>query len=367
MNIVSRLLSSAGLLLLSGLATAHTSGSSFVSLHSVDSGSIEAELDFDLRDLHQLLQLDQDLDGALNWGEIRDAQDAIETLVLSKTRFTSASRICTVASRRPLAIAPHGAGPYGRLSLTLNCAASASLQIDYSGWFAFDPGHRALLEYVDTDGQSTQSILSQNTPFWRPQESLIDRLQRFLVEGAIHLFTGYDHLAFLTVLLLALARRARPDSATSLRTMLRGALAVIAAFTIAHSFTLALAATGHLVLPGKPVEVAIAASVMIAALLNLWRGASTHGWKLAFAFGLVHGLGFAGALAELTAERIDLLALASFNLGIETAQILIAATVVPIMWWLFRNKHRERIGIPLASILVASIAAFWVVGRITEI
>jgi hypothetical protein len=336
-------------------------------VHSSEKGSVEAELDFDLRDLHQLLQLDQDQDGALSWGEIRSARDAIESLVLTNSRFIAEKQTCAVASRKPLAIAQHGAGPYARLSLAFNCPAGGNIQIDYSGWFAFDPGHRALLEYVGPDGQHTQSIMSQNKPLWQPQESLTDRLQRFLVEGAIHLMTGYDHLAFLAILLLALARRTQPDSSNSLRSMLRGALAVITAFTIAHSFTLALAATGRLVLPSKPVEVAIAASVMIAALLNLWRGANAHGWKLAFVFGLVHGLGFSGALAELTSEHIDLLALASFNLGIETAQILIAATVVPIIWWLFRNNHRERIGIPVASILVASIAAFWVMGRITAV
>ena len=365
MSTLLRSLTLAGLLLWCELAAAHTSGSSFVSVRSYHSGYLEADLDFDLRDLHQLLQLDQDHDGALSWGEIRSTQDAIESLVLTKIRFIAKGQACTVASRKPLMIAPHGTGPYARLSLTLICATGTHFQIDYSRWFPFDPGHRALLEFVGVDGERTQTILSQSNPLWQPQESRIDRLHRFLVEGAIHLITGYDHLAFLAVLLLALARRTQPNSRNTLRSMLRGAFAVITAFTIAHSVTLALAATGRLVLPSKPVEVAIAASVLIAALLNLWRGAGEHGWKFAFVFGLVHGLGFAGALAELTAEHIDLLALASFNLGIETAQILIAATVVPIMWWFFGNQHRERIGIPVASILVASLAALWVVDRIT--
>jgi hypothetical protein len=187
---------------------------------------------------------------------------------------------------------------------------------------------------------------------------------RFLVEGMHHLVTGYDHLAFLGVLLLALARRRRSGESSSLPQMLKRAFAVITAFTIAHSLTLGLAATGHIRLPSQPVEVAIALSVMIAALLNLSRGASQHGWKLAFAFGLVHGLGFAGALAELASGRIDLFALAAFNVGIETAQIAIAAASVPLIWLLFRGLRSERVGVPLASLSVACVAAVWVGSRL---
>ena len=84
----------------------------------------------------------------------------------------------------------------------------------------------------------------------------------------------------------------------------------------------------------------------------------------AFAFGLVHGLGFAGALAELASGRIDLLALAAFNVGIEAAQVAIAAAAVPLIWWLFRSLRSERVGVPLASLSVACIAAVWVSARL---
>ncbi len=349
----------------STFAHAHTSGASFLKLHVTSENTIAAELDFDLRDLHQLLQLDTDQDSALSWGEIHSAQGAIESLVLARTQLTARHQSCSVTKREPIAIAEHGAGPYARLSLSFACNnAGSEFNIDHSGWFAFDPGHRALLEYVDREGLRTQTILSQSAPRWRAQESFVMRMQRFWVEGAIHLVTGYDHLAFLAVLLLALARRTPSQAAPSLRSMLRRALVVITAFTVAHSFTLVLAATGHLVLPSKPVEIAIAASVVIAALLNLWRSAGSHGWKLAFTFGLVHGLGFAGALAELTSEHIDLLALAAFNVGIEAAQLLIALAVVPVIWWTFRSARTERIGVPAASILVAGVAAFWVMSRV---
>ena len=355
----------AAIVLLFTLSTAfgHTSGTSFLALRAEDASTVHAEWDFDVRDLHQLLQLDGDRDGAVTWAEIVAARPAIESLVVARTRLGSAGAACTLMSTDVPAIAEHGDGPYLRFIATFSCAAGP-LALDHSGWLAFDGGHRALLEYEALGGTRSQAILSSGTSRWQASESRAAHLTRFLIEGMRHLVTGYDHLAFLGVLLLALARRRGSGESSSLPHMLRGAFVVITAFTLAHSLTLALAATGYVRLPSQPVEVAIAASVMIAALLNISRRAARHGWKLAFAFGLVHGLGFAGALAELASGRIDLLSLAAFNIGIEVAQIVIAAAAVPMIWWIFRDLRSERLGVTLASVSVACLAAVWVGSRL---
>jgi hypothetical protein len=351
------------LLFVSGGAFAHTSGSSFLALRAESASTVHAEWDFDVRDLNQSLQLDADSDGAVTWAEILAARHEIESLVLARTHLGSGGGVCTLASMDVPAIAEHGDGPYLRFIATFSCPAGA-LTLDHSGWFAFDAGHRALLEYEAVGGARTQAILAGGAMQWQATESRAAHLVRFLVEGMRHLVTGHDHLAFLGVLLLALARRRRSGESFSLLHMLKRAFAVVTAFTLAHSLTLGLAATGYVRLPSQPVEVAIALSVMIAALLNISRGAAEHGWKLAFAFGLVHGLGFAGALAELASGRIDLFALAAFNAGIETAQIAIAAAAVPMFWWLFRGLRSERVGVPLASVSVACVAAVWVGSRL---
>jgi hypothetical protein len=344
-------------------AVAHTSGSSFLALRADSESTVHAEWDFDLRDLHQSLQLDEDGDGALTWAEILAARAAIESLVLERTQLSATGGECTTSSTDVPAIAEHGDGPYLRFIATFSCPAGP-LALDHSGWLAFDSGHRALLEYRGVDGAQTQAILSGAVARWHSTESRAAHLVRFLVEGMRHLVMGYDHLAFLGVLLLALARRRPSAESLPLPQMMKRALVVITAFTLAHSLTLLLAATGYVRLPSQPVEVIIALSVMIAALLNISRRAAAHGWKLAFAFGLVHGLGFAGALAELASGGVDLLALAAFNVGIETAQIAIAAVFVPLIWWLFRGLRSERVGVPLASVSVACMAAVWVGSRL---
>jgi hypothetical protein len=108
----------------------------------------------------------------------------------------------------------------------------------------------------------------------------------------------------------------------------------VTAFTAAHSLTLGLGALGYVVVPPRLVESAIAASVLVAALNNIRplipaRGATGRVWPVAFAFGLVHGLGFAGALTDLGLPRETLLpALVGFNLGVEAGQLVIVAAVV---------------------------------------
>jgi hypothetical protein len=133
--------------------------------------------------------------------------------------------------------------------------------------------------------------------------------------GVFHIATGLDHLVFLLGLLAA---------EWSAQHSLRRLLWVITAFTLAHSLTLGLAAAGLIAMPGAWVGPAIGFTIAYVGLANLL-GGLRHGPWLAFAFGLIHGLGFAGALAQglagvPVAGGTWLLYLAAFNLGIETAQ-----------------------------------------------
>ena len=112
---------------------------------------------------------------------------------------------------------------------------------------------------------------------------------------------------------------------------------IITAFTIAHSTTLALASLGWIVPPSTWIEPAIALSVAYVGLANLLWRKNGHGIFIAFAFGLLHGFGFAGVLAEILAQDQGngrwLLSLASFNLGIEAFQVLVIVLTVPLLRW----------------------------------
>ncbi len=178
---------------------------------------------------------------------------------------------------------------------------------------------------------------------------------RFFVLGVEHILTGYDHLLFLLALLL-------PGGSI-------GRLAgIVTAFTAAHSITLALAALEVVTLPAAPVEAAIAASVVLAAISGLRAkpGApGDHRALLTFAFGLVHGFGFAGILRSsgLPADAVTLPLLA-FNLGVEAGQLGVVLVALPIIHTLSRVPIGRSV-IRGAGWLIAAAGIFWLADRLT--
>jgi hypothetical protein len=189
-----------------------------------------------------------------------------------------------------------------------------------------------------------------------------------------HIAIGWDHLMFLLGLILApFSLRASPAShgSASLQTpapsRLRRLIGIVTAFTVAHSLTLGLAASGRVALPGDWVEAVIALTIAYVGLMNLL-GRNRHSTLLAFAFGLVHGFGFAGALAasmgNLRTQGHDwLLNLAAFNLGIEAFQLVLVIVLVPVLGWIARQIGSDRVFNTL-SFMVMSAGLGWFFSRI---
>lgn len=172
--------------------------------------------------------------------------------------------------------------------------------------------------------------------------------------GVEHILLGFDHLLFLAGLLIA-CRRVRPM------------LIIVTAFTIAHSITLVVGALNWVVLPGRIVEPLIAASIVFVGIENLVRrDAAPARVALCFAFGLVHGLGFAGALRDLglgqrgTSIALPLL---GFNLGVEAGQLLVVAVLLPALLLLRRKPNLARWVLPTASVCVATAGGYWLLDR----
>jgi hypothetical protein len=215
-----------------------------------------------------------------------------------------------------------------------------------------------LLRIKLADGRSLQSVLRARDPtFTIPERDRpLDVASRFIALGAEHIATGFDHLLFVFGLLLLVVG-------------LRSLVATVTAFTVGHSITLALAVLDVARVPAGPIEVLIAASILLLAI-ELARGPTPtlmrrFPWLMALAFGLLHGLGFAGALREigLPAEAIPL-ALLSFNVGIELMQLAFVTVVVVIMRLAapaLRVLPRWASAIPVY--VIGSLAAFWTIER----
>jgi hypothetical protein len=138
----------------------------------------------------------------------------------------------------------------------------------------------------------------------------------------------------------------------------------VTAFTLAHSITLSLAALGVVSLPSRWVESAIALSVMLAALNNIWPLVYERRWVIAFCFGLIHGFGFASVLADLGLPQESLLiALVAFNVGVELGQLVIVGVFLPIAYTLRRTGIYQRVLVLYGSAVIALIALVWLIQR----
>jgi hydrogenase/urease accessory protein HupE len=176
----------------------------------------------------------------------------------------------------------------------------------------------------------------------------------FVWLGVGHILSGVDHLAFLAALLLGVSR-------------LRAVVTTVTAFTVAHSLTLSAAVLGLIDLPTAVVEPLIAASVVFVGLENLVRGQIDSRWKLTFAFGLVHGFGFAGALRELGigAPGTSIAApLGLFNAGVEIGQVTVAILLWPAIQLLKARPVLHHRLVPACSLLVAAAGCYWMVERV---
>jgi hypothetical protein len=192
----------------------------------------------------------------------------------------------------------------------------------------------------------------------------------FIRLGAWHIWIGIDHILFLIALILpsVLLRRAgRWEPVPGFRPAFLNMIAIVTAFTVAHSITLSMAAMGVVTLPARPIEAIIALSIAAAALHNIYRPFQVREWTIAFAFGLFHGFGFANVLSEIELERSYLaLSLLGFNLGVELGQLGIILIAFPLLFAL----RSTRIYMPVmryGSLVLICIALFWFVERVSGV
>jgi hypothetical protein len=192
--------------------------------------------------------------------------------------------------------------------------------------------------------------------------SRLTQLGDYVRHGVWHIWIGFDHILFLLSLLLpaVLLKRVAQDG---IKAAFIDVVKVVSAFTLAHSLTLTLASLHLVALPSRWVESAIAASVVLAAMNNLFPLFRGRRPLVAFAFGLIHGFGFAGVLADLGLPQTSLvLSLFGFNLGVELGQLAIVALFLPLAFALRRTWfYRQLLG--AGSAIIALVAMVWLVER----
>ena len=243
-------------------------------------------------------------------------------------------------------------GHVAHLDLLYRFAADVNrLTITSTLYELMAPGHQHLLT-VKLNGTLHEGVLSASSPTATFTGVATTRLQtfwKFVRLGVEHIFTGYDHLAFLLGLLVATAT-------------LRSLIGIITSFTIAHSITLALATFQIVSLPSRLTESAIALSILYVAIENLMGFRAVKRYYITFLFGLVHGFGFSNVLRDMDLPRASLaLSLFSFNLGVEIGQVTFVLLIFPLVQDLVRSGWKRLQ--PAVSAGIGVLAVYWFVQR----
>lgn len=338
-----------------------------------------------IKDLALVLSVDANGDGKVTWGEIKAATPAISALLAAEIGIAGAPALVWQFD----GLESRGDGAYVRLKASPWVPQGAALALRYSLFQTQDTTHRLLvagqldgkdllLTVSPTQTQATvlragvvaESPAAQTNSAWRS-------LSQYFGLGVHHLLEGYDHLAFLLALVLPLqlllwprntavmAKTGASESPSKKTSEWGRLLTTITAFTLGHSITLVLATLGYTSASPAWVEPVIAVSIGVSALLNLYPQRWLRTEVLAGAFGLVHGYGFAGLLAEAAAPS-GLLgwALVGFNLGVEAGQLIAVTAWVIVSQPLVGKPFYARWVLRLGSWLLVMLSAFWFVERV---
>ena len=352
---------------------AHKPSDAYLQLQ-VRGAVVEQRFDIALRDLERDLALDDDDDGRLTWQEVRSRWNDIAQFALQGATVQADGLSCRPEPAQPAQLDEHSDGRYAVVLRQWTCpAAVRQVGVSYALFAQTDPTHRGIARLQSGDRTETAVLSAGAGPhrFATVAEDATPRPQRvagFVEEGIHHILIGTDHILFLLALLLPAVLMRKPgtawEPAPAFRPVLTDVLKVVTAFTVAHSVTLALAAFDVVDPPSRWVESVIAASVVLAAVNNLFPVIREGRWKLTFAFGLVHGFGFASALKDLGLRQGELaVPVVAFNLGVELGQLGIVALFLLGTWRLRGTRLYRHILFKGGSVAIAAMACLWLVER----
>lgn len=349
-------------------AHAHVASSGFIDLE-VRGRTVVGSIEVAVRDVELAVGADTNGDGEVTWGELHAAEPRLMSYLAGHLAIGAAGSECAVRFG-PLQVNARIDGNYAWLPLDARCLREPRpLEIGYHVLAGIDPSHRGLLRLaaghiVQTavlDPAVARVTLSPGHPAaW---QTFAD----YLEVGLWHIWSGIDHLLFLLSLLLPavlVRRKGHWEPVAAARPAALSILKVVTAFTLAHSITLSLAAFDVLRLPARLTESVIAASIVVAALNNIFPVVTETRARIAFAFGLLHGFGFASVLSDMgLPQGARLLSLVAFNCGIEAGQLAVVLAVMPAVYALRNVEVYRRALLPWGSAAIATLALGWLAQR----
>lgn len=362
----------AAMCLVAGRADAHAIGLS-TGEYTAKGNGVVAKLAFARGEVASVLpRLDENRDGHVTALEVDTAKKDLESRILAQVHVTSGGAACSPVLLGAALTEQDGLTVDGRFDCP---QVAGTFEVDVVLLDDLSHGHRHVARAVGATthdevlfkGHSTFSVVPADGSAASPgaagpasstagaeTPSHASSAWAFFKMGIEHILTGYDHLVFLFGLVL-------------LRARVKELLAVVTAFTLAHSITLAIATLGIFTPSPKFVEPAIALSIAYVGIENFFVKDASKRWRITFPFGLIHGFGFAGALQEIALPRAQVpTALVSFNLGVEAGQLFSMALVLPMVMLIRQKDWFEPRGVRVLSGAVALAGGIWFVLRIVQ-
>lgn len=314
---------------------------------------VDISITFALQDTEAFAPMDNDGDAEVSNAEREAAKPEIAALIAKELELTLNNQ-----NVKPVKAGDVTFDAQNNAHISFHYEPSAtSLKMQLVFLNKLPDGHKQVVTIKDATGKNlSEKMLTQ-------QDNVVELnlaggesssiFKDFFVLGVEHILTGYDHLLFLFALLIVTHR-------------FWSAFGIITFFTIAHSITLAIAGTNTLSIPSTIVEPLIAASIVYVGVENLIVKEPKGRKYLTFAFGLIHGFGFAAVLQEMNITSIEtgiLVPLFSFNLGVETGQLIVTSIALPIIWWLHTKPLIEKYFVPVCSVVVCLAGTFWLIER----
>ena len=368
-------------LVVSAPALAHQASDAYLRASPDAQGRLMLQADVALRDLEVALELDSNSDGKLAWGEIRKRETEIAGYVAAHLQLDEGR--CKLEAAR-FSLDRKADGTYAVLRYGSDCLVANTPSLTYRLFRDIDPTHRGLLLVFDAKGQAVGDLqsLAPGSPA-RPLDFALVAAQApagaapqasaavgggFFGEGLHHILIGADHVLFLVCLMLPLMLGTRAGTkAASWRVRAWSLVALVTAFTLGHSVTLALASWRVLSVPASVIEPLIALTIALTALDNLWPFLGPRRGLAALGFGLIHGFGFAGPLLELQLPAASMaLALLQFNLGVEAGQLVVVAVALLLLAPL-GGRHAAGYVLRGGSVAAGLLALVWLGERLLDV
>ncbi len=336
-------------LIFGGPLLAHDFSTSY-SLIEVEGTDVRITLTFSATDFHSGPQIDLDQDGRVDSAELEEGIDALFRAIRANYQLGGPGPPLTTTLEEYSLTAENVA----RLRVVYEFGADVTdLRVVSNLDRITQENHQHLLQIGEGDEARTAVLdagypdididYATGIPFW---VTIFD----FVELGIEHIFTGYDHLAFLVALLMA-------------TTTLLSLTKIVTCFTIGHSVTLVLATLGVVVLPSRLIESLIALSIAYVAIENFIGRNLVHRWMVTSLFGLVHGFGFSNVLREMGLGRSRLAAsLFSFNFGVEIGQLIFVAVLFPLLLYIGRSRWKQHV-MSVSSVGIMCLGFYWFVLR----